>query len=339
MKVIFFTKMQMLRNKTKDGLFDHIRADKHDVVKKTIDLIGTEVLKTELGDSRAAVAAYFGAHKSLKVIIDEDPDQIELRSSFNRRPLHFAALRGHLSCAEMLLSHPTNPADVNAVDQNGHTPLILAIKSGHESMAEYLLNNRAYVNGIPRGDFENTGAEASSIATLFERNCKPEFPLIIAAIKGYADIISNLFEYGVDHEVCDENQRNAIHHVVLNGHYECLEVLLFEIPRDKLGEAINALDKDQSTPLILAASVGRVDILKQLMETYLVDYFSLNCCGQSALTLAIENGHVDCVEYLLTLEHISIYQQDFDEFTAYDVATKNLQLALKDEFGTDDKIG
>ena len=74
------------------------------------------------------------------------------------------------------------------------------------------------------------------------------------------------------------------------------------------------------------------------METYLVDYFSLNCCGQSALTLAIENGHVDCVEYLLTLEHISIYQQDFDEFTAYDVATKNLQLALKDEFGTDDKI-
>ena len=185
--------MQMLRNKTKDGLFDHIRADKHEVVKTTIDLIGTDVLKTELGDSRAAVAAYFGAHKSLKVIIDEDPDQIELRSSFNRTPLHFAALRGHLSCAEILRSHLKNPADVNAEDLNGHTPLVLALKSGHESMADYLLSKGANANGNSKTEFEYAGAEASSISTLFERNLKPEFPLIIAASKGYADIISIFF--------------------------------------------------------------------------------------------------------------------------------------------------
>ena len=58
----------------------------------------------------------------------------------NLTPLHLAAEEGYVEIVNLLL---TNEADMNAVDENGNTPLHLAVLNEHISCALALLHDGA----------------------------------------------------------------------------------------------------------------------------------------------------------------------------------------------------
>jgi ankyrin repeat protein len=61
---------------------------------------------------------------------------VNVRASFlNQTPLHVAAEDGSSGLVKMLVS---SGADVNAVDKNGATPLILAMQNKHDEIVEML---------------------------------------------------------------------------------------------------------------------------------------------------------------------------------------------------------
>lgn len=62
--------------------------------------------------------------------------------------LHAASLAGHAACGQLLLQHG---ADVDAVDQNGHTPLFRACERGHTEAVVVLLNAGAAVDLLDSG--------------------------------------------------------------------------------------------------------------------------------------------------------------------------------------------
>jgi len=76
------------------------------------------------------------------------------RDNLQRTPLHYASLAGHLGCVRQLLGKPgaykLTPAEVNAADVNGFTPLHHAAYGGHAKICGMLCAGGARLDAVTR---------------------------------------------------------------------------------------------------------------------------------------------------------------------------------------------
>jgi len=94
---------------------------------------GADRAKGPIDIQRAAGAGYIGR---VQVLLETEPALLDSRDFLHRRTaLHWAAERGDLAIAELLLGRG---ADRALVDKQGKTPLDLALAHGHAEMAELL---------------------------------------------------------------------------------------------------------------------------------------------------------------------------------------------------------
>jgi len=91
----------------------------------------------------------------------------------------------------------------------------------------------------------------------------------------------------------DINSRLLLHWAALGGHDRLVRYLL------ENGQPGDYQDDIQTTPLILAASAGRIETVKTLTE-YEVNINSKNQEGHSALQYAASKGWTEIVRYLLS---------------------------------------
>lgn len=87
-------------------------------------------------------AGYSNSPETIKVLISALHANIEASIHDGRRPLHFAAFKGQLACAEELLSLG---ADKEAIDDSGWTPLHFAARYHHEEVIRLLLRAGAQI--------------------------------------------------------------------------------------------------------------------------------------------------------------------------------------------------
>ena len=66
-------------------------------------------------------------------------------SENKRTPIHYAAFKGHVDVAKVLIQ---NGADVNAVAKNKFKGLHCAALNGHVDVAKVLIQNGADVNAV-----------------------------------------------------------------------------------------------------------------------------------------------------------------------------------------------
>ena len=117
------------RKKEPKKVFYNLLVDKYDLEYGDIPLFPNDF-------TQCAVAAFFGAHKTLKKMINTPSNDLDTLSIGNRTPLHFVAMGGDLDCVKILLEVGL---DIRAVDAFGHTPLSLAGKYGHAHIVEKML--------------------------------------------------------------------------------------------------------------------------------------------------------------------------------------------------------
>lgn len=124
-----------------------------------------ELLRANKADYDIFDAAAVGDLETAKALLNEKPESALSKSKPGLTPLHYASLTGRRTVAELLLA---NKADVNATDDNGRTPLMLAVIRGdiprarltsdarqrdlgeQRAMAEFLLANKADVNAMDK---------------------------------------------------------------------------------------------------------------------------------------------------------------------------------------------
>ncbi|RMX60043.1 hypothetical protein pdam_00004489 [Pocillopora damicornis] len=188
-------------------------------------------------------------------------------------PLHYAALNGHRSSAELLLKYD---ASTNIPDTSGNYPLHLAAWNGHADVAKVLINtgpSRANVN--EQNDTEDTALHSASqfgqslvVAVLLENHADPrilnsrqESPLDLAAQYGRMEAVKQLLNYHPD-LLEDGNMvrtHTPLHLAARNGHINVVSYFL------SCGMDVN-ISGTSGTALHEAALYGKVDVVNLLLQ-------------------------------------------------------------------------
>lgn len=113
------------------------------------------------------------------------------------------------------------------------------------------------------------------------------------ARKGQIDDYKNLVEHGANPSAVDSSQSTALHYASYRGDAALVDYLL-----ERKGIIINAVDDRGNTPLHLAASNGREEIVRKLI-TAGADSKLKNSDGYTPLLRACAQGESACVKALL----------------------------------------
>ena len=249
----------------------------------------TEVVEVLLDVGRHAnVNAFSKCHETALHIASAKNDQgvakilLEKGATANvvakgKAPLHHAVVHGNNELSTMLCAFG---ASANLPDRRGNTPLFMAAKNSHVSIAKMLLTQGAHVNIKGEltedtrpwiGEYRETPLHVSSrqgdaeLVELFLKNgadvdmptadfelgkdrpwfwiMHRETALHLAADGGHADVIKLLLKSGAEMSNVDI-EGNMPHHLALHsGHHQALHCLLLR------GCPLNATDGDRKSAL------------------------------------------------------------------------------------------
>jgi cytohesin len=210
--------------------------------------------------------------KEIKAMIKNSPDLINATASSGSTRLAQAAAAGHLKVAEFLLA---NKADVNGQSGPGRTPLSIAASSGHKTMVELLLRH---------------GAEANTT------DGDGKTPLHYAIERSFKTVVEVLLANGADVNAKVSVKMNEgwtpLHFAVAVGAASTVELLLAK------GAEVNAKSSAGETPLWLAGARNQIPVAELLLAKG-ADVNASNNNGWSPLHEAVDGGHQRMVDFLL----------------------------------------
>jgi ankyrin repeat protein len=152
--------------------------------------------------------------------------------------LHTAAWHGKVLATRYLLDAG---AAVDAVDEQGQTPLLLAVWAGHSGVAKVLIEHGANFKLRTRGE----------CAT----------PLHLAADGGHLETVELLLEKGAEVNAVDAKGWTALHDASSKGHNKVVKLLL-----SHGGDPGIITTKDRVTALGLAEGKGKKDVARLLSK-------------------------------------------------------------------------
>ena len=114
-----------------------------------------------------------GNEASVKILLAEGAE-VDARDEIGKTPLIIAADKGYFPIVQLLIQ---NGADVNAQHNLHWTALMFAAGNGHSAIIKLLIENGANMNIVSKSDYT---------------------ALILASAGGYAEIVNLLLEKGVE---------------------------------------------------------------------------------------------------------------------------------------------
>lgn len=241
-------------------------------------------------------------------------------------PLHYAALHGHRSSAELLLKYD---ASTNIPDNNGNYPLHLAAWNGNADVAKVLINtgpSRANVN--EQNGTEDTALHSAAqfgfslvVAVLLEnhadpyiRNSRLESPLDLAAQYGRMETVKQLLTYypTLLEDVNVVSAHTPLHLAAKNGHMNVVSYFL------SCGMDVN-LTCSTGTALHEAALFGKADVVNLLLQCG-IDVTVVDSRNKTVLDLLASHPSTKAIEirdliYASSLkEPTSTLKRQFTEF-------------------------
>lgn len=133
-------------------------------------------------------------------------------------------------------------------------------------------------------------------------------------------------ENGFEIRSTDKQGKNVLQSSVQSGNKGLVQFLLEKIEEDagnqdtdeEIRNIINCVDHDEKT--ILHYAVRFPDIIEQLLKTK-INIDAVDKTGNSALHLAVQNGNLDSVKYLINA-NVCLSTVNNARYTALDYATE-----------------
>jgi ankyrin repeat protein len=154
---------------------------------------------------RPLVAALAGEHFQTADLLRHNGADLDVRGQYGRNPLPAAAYSGILEVVRILIE--CDPANINAREEDGETPLHWASRSYNfkdGSVLRLLLEHGADVN-----------AQSQTGRT----------PLHVASYRGALEVVRVLLEHGADVEPKKNDGNTALQEAAGRGHDEIVNLL------------------------------------------------------------------------------------------------------------------
>ena len=96
-----------------------------------------DVEKGHMYDGKTALhrAAYLGRMEYMRILLDVGKANVNAKDNYSQTPLHFAALRGHIEAATLLIERG---AEINPINNSNETSLDWAHDCNHTDMIAFL---------------------------------------------------------------------------------------------------------------------------------------------------------------------------------------------------------
>ncbi|XP_069117385.1 inversin-like isoform X4 [Argopecten irradians] len=241
------------------------------------------------GMTPVIIACQNGNPEQLKELLDKGASASDADKT-GKSALHYCADNLETQCAEMILHKDIDL--LNSKDEQGFTPLHMAVIGGNAPLLRLLLKKDADINCL-----DNEHHTVAHWATGHHMTGRK--------VCGHLEVLEILLENGADVSRADSHEAYPIHYAAQmngkeNGHTDPKigEKVLRKLVEN--GVPMDVLDKDGRQPLLWAASAGNSESCKLLVKAG-ADVNAIDKDGLSALHCAASRGHTKCIETLKNL--------------------------------------
>jgi ankyrin repeat protein len=189
-------------------------------------------------------------------------------------------------------------ASTNSTDVRNYTPLFAACERGHAGIVKVLLANHAEVNyKLPYRGSNETSDGAEILAWP-----KWTTPLMVAAMKGWKNIIEMLVAKGTDLEAVDATERTAVMSAAILGRTREVGVLI------RHGASIKRRNKHGRGLLSMAVEAKSFELVSYLLSLH---YSALEQTPPRLLFSSRDSGQA--LEYANANFELGVFQRGVDE--------------------------
>eukprot|EP01028_Stygiella_incarcerata_P006903 TRINITY_DN2808_c0_g1_i5.p1 TRINITY_DN2808_c0_g1~~TRINITY_DN2808_c0_g1_i5.p1 ORF type:complete len:1126 (+),score=248.76 TRINITY_DN2808_c0_g1_i5:182-3559(+) len=226
------------------------------------------------GNTPMILAAATGNLQLVEQFESISADQWTTQNHSGSTAAHEAAKRNHANILAFLVK---KGVDIDRVNSNGCTPLMLACAHGHHQSVQILSH---FTKEIDKKD--TRGRSAAHFAVHCSRDDE-----------SCARMLTRLIEKGIDIDACESNGQTPLHIVVSRTFYNAARIL------SSTSTHIGTRDADGFTPLHIAVSKGNREMLHVLLDSPSGNPHVLTNSDESLLYMAIKYGCNEIAQYLV----------------------------------------
>ena len=229
---------------------------------KALILKKVDVNARSEGDTALTYSAYKGYDDITRLLIQNGAD-VNLQDGEGATALMYAVSAGNEPLTRYLVEEAH--ANVNILDRQKWSPLMLALIEEQEKLALYLIAHNAYIN---------------------EHGLKGETPLMIAAQSNQIDALNLLLDYLANPHAQDNNGDTALMLAIKQGQIRSMEAIL------QRQSSVEDLNRSGVNALLLAAAHSEPAVLETLLARAHPNLKAFDTQYQNAAVYAAKQGNI-----------------------------------------------